>query len=85
MPWGNRGSGTTRSPAGAVAVSPASASRCEATPAARRRSIRACRERWLERRRRRGVEGPTVSAWAGAEASTPGVMGTGPGPVDRHG
>jgi hypothetical protein len=44
MPWGNRGSGTTRSPAGAVATSPAGASRCEATLAARRRYIRTSRK-----------------------------------------
>jgi hypothetical protein len=43
MPWGNHGSGTARSPTGAVAVSPAGASRCEATHTARRCSIRACR------------------------------------------
>jgi hypothetical protein len=85
MLWGKCGSGTMRSPAGAVAISPVGASRCKATRTAQRRSICACRERWPERRRRRGVEGPAVSAWAGARASAPGVTGTGPGPVDRHG
>jgi hypothetical protein len=40
IPWGNRGSGTTRSPAGAAVVALVGASRCEATHAARRRSIR---------------------------------------------
>jgi hypothetical protein len=85
MPWGNCGSGTARSPAGAVATPPVVASRCEATRTARRRSIRACRERWPERRRHRGVEGPAASAWTGAGASAPGVAGMGPGPVDRHG
>jgi hypothetical protein len=62
MPSGNCGSGTARSPAGAVVVASVGASRCEATRAARRRYIRACRERWLERRLRRGVEGPAASA-----------------------
>jgi hypothetical protein len=84
MPWGNRGSGTARSPTGAV-VSPAGASHCEATRAAQRRSIRACREHWPECRRCCGAEGPATSTWAGAGASAPGVTGTGPGPVDRHG
>jgi hypothetical protein len=85
MPWGNRVSGTARSPSGVVAVSPAGASRCEATRAARRRSIRAYRERWPERRRRCGPEGPAASAWADTGVLAPGVTGTGPGPVDRHG
>jgi hypothetical protein len=85
MPWGDRGSETARSPVGVVAFSLTDVSRCEATCAARRRSIRACRERWTERRRRRGAERPAASAWAGAGASALGAMGTGPGPVDRHG
>jgi hypothetical protein len=84
IPWGNRGSGTTRSPAGVVAVSVMGVSRCEATRAARRRSSQAYRERWPERRRCRGADGPAASAWAGVGASAVGVTGTGPGPVDRH-
>jgi hypothetical protein len=85
IPWGNCGSNTARSPAGAVAVLLTGVSRCEATCAARRRSIHACRERWPERRRHHGVEGPAASAWASTGASTAGVTGTGPGPVNRHG
>jgi hypothetical protein len=85
IPWGNRGSGAAHSPVGAIAVSLMGVSRCEVTRAARRHSIHACRERWPERRRRRGAEGPAASTWAGAEVSTAGMMGTGPGPVDRHG
>jgi hypothetical protein len=81
MPWGNCGSGTARSPASAVANSLVGVLRCEATHAARRHSIHACREHWPERRRRRGAEGPAMSAWA----SAPGVTRTGPGPVDCHG
>jgi hypothetical protein len=69
----------------AVVVSLAGVSHCEATRTARRRSIRAWRERWPERCRRRGAEGPAVSAWAGVGASATGVGGTDPGPVDRHG
>jgi hypothetical protein len=34
LPWGNRGSGTARSPAGTVAVSLAGTSHCEVTHAA---------------------------------------------------
>jgi hypothetical protein len=75
MPWGNCGSGTTRSLAGVVAVSQAGASRCVATRAARCRSIHACREHWPELRRRHGTEGPTTSSWEGAGASAPGVTG----------
>jgi hypothetical protein len=59
-------------------------SRRAAARAARRLSAHAQRERWLERRRRRGVEGPAVPGGAGAEALAVGVTGTGPGPVDRH-
>jgi hypothetical protein len=39
MPWGNCGSGTTPSTAGAVATSPMVASRCVVTRAARRRLL----------------------------------------------
>jgi hypothetical protein len=85
IPWGNRGSGATRSSMGVVAVSPVGASRCEATRAARRRSICAWRERWSEHHQCRGAEGPVASACAGVGASAAGVAGTGPGPVDRHG
>jgi hypothetical protein len=72
IPWGNRDSGTVRSPAGAVVISPAGVTCCEATCATRRRSIRACRERWPERRRRRGAEGPAASAWAGVSTRRDG-------------
>jgi hypothetical protein len=44
IPWGNRGSGTTRSPAGAAVIALVGASRCEVTRAARRRSIRGVEE-----------------------------------------
>jgi hypothetical protein len=40
---------------------------------------------WPERRRRRGAEGPAAPGSVGTETPTMGVMGTGPGPVDRHG
>jgi hypothetical protein len=85
IPWGNRGSGTTRSPVGATVVALVGASHCDATCAARRHSIRAWREHWPECRRCRGAEGPATSAWGGAEVSAAVVVGTGPGPVDRHG
>jgi hypothetical protein len=85
MPWVNRGSGTACSPVSAVVVALMGVSRCEATRTTRRRSICAWRERWPERQRRRGAEGPASSAWAGARVSAAGVVGTGPGLVDRHG
>jgi hypothetical protein len=85
IPWGNRGSGVSRFPAGAAIIPLAGVSRCVAARAARRRSIRAWRERWPEHRRRRGADGPAASAGVGAGASAAGVVGTGPGPVDRHG
>jgi hypothetical protein len=85
IPWGNRGSGVTCPSMGAVAVSLEGASNCEVTRAARRRSIRTWRECWPERRRCRGAEGPATSAWVGAGASSAGMEGTGPGPVDRRG
>jgi hypothetical protein len=51
----------------------------------RQHSARARRERWPERCHRRGAEGPAALGDAGAGTPTAGVVGTGPGPVDRHG
>jgi hypothetical protein len=84
-PVGNRGPEDSCSPAGVVVVPLAGASRRAAARAARRCSICAWRERWPERHQRRGVGGPAASACAGAGASAAGMVGTGPGLVDRHG
>jgi hypothetical protein len=85
IPWGNCGSGATRSSAGADVVSSrGGAPRRAATHAARRRSARTWRECWPERRRRRGVEGPAAHGGAGAGTPTVGVAGAGPGPCRAY-
>jgi hypothetical protein len=81
---GKCGLETERSPVGAAVVVLAGAPRCEATRSACRRSDRGWRERWLERRRRRGADGPAVSVLAGVGVAATRAAATGADPAWHH-